>query len=96
MKESKDLYQANLMTRKKQESIENLKEDPRFLEQREQQERELSNKRNSERKMIDEYHIRHIENKQKYLAFYLLIGSKRRNSRTIKAMSRAPSRFLID
>lgn len=61
MKESKDLYQLNLINRLQQEQYDNLKETSKYLDDREQQERNLSNKRSSDRKKLDVYYKQNIE-----------------------------------
>lgn len=60
MQESKDLYQRNCFLRKQMDQLETMKEDPRYLEQREMQERELSRKRSAERKALDNYYKQNI------------------------------------
>ena len=46
-----------MIYRLQQEYTDNLKESSKYLEEREQKERDLSNKRSSERKKLDVYNI---------------------------------------
>lgn len=61
MKESKDLYQRNQVFRKRMDQLETMKEQPTYLESKEKQERELSHKRNVERKALDTIYKQNIE-----------------------------------
>jgi hypothetical protein len=56
MVESKDMHTRNTQLKKQLEKIETQKESPKYLEQREQQERDLSTKRNSDRKALNSYY----------------------------------------
>lgn len=60
MEESKSLHQRNLLIRKHIDTLDNMKESPKYLEQREQQEKELRRKRSLERKQLDFHYKQNI------------------------------------
>ncbi|CAI2361560.1 unnamed protein product [Moneuplotes crassus] len=61
MEESKNLYQLNKKLHKELDRMETMKENPKYLVNRDQQERKLSHKRSYARKALDSYYLSQIQ-----------------------------------
>jgi hypothetical protein len=65
MKENEDLHYKNKIFKTQVEHRETMKESPKYLIQRDIQEQELSRKRSSDRKMLNNHNAKTTENSQK-------------------------------